>query len=299
MGQLTISQTAGYPPQALSIVAKTALSLRQTQEHSLAPLLSGEGNNIALNVADKWRGLTPARARESAQVSALTKLDRATANDAAEALANLLSFTANLFNIGKNMNDVQVGLLADDMLERYWSWRFDEFAYVLKEAVGGRWGTTYDRIDAATVHGWCQKYEAQRTEQLEADAERKHKAHRLAEANREKIEAEAMELLYFKAKLAAMSDEQLLAGIRFYEAHPAAPHAEIKIDAARDVLAERVAWAEHERSRPRTATEDAAGLSAAKEAWLVSRAMQQERDAREKQDTYAEEVNLFALINSK
>ncbi len=113
-----------------------------------------------------WRELTPALARQSVQVSALTAAAR---GDAAEALGNLLTFAAAQFNVGKNLNDVQIAVLAGQLLRDYWHWRFDEFALVLREAVAGRYGTTYDRVDGPTINGWCQLYEAQRNA-LEADA---------------------------------------------------------------------------------------------------------------------------------
>lgn len=253
-------------------------------------MLSRTGTDIGLAISKKWRGLTSAGARQSPQVVGLMKSDRDTRTDAAEALGNLLSFTAQLFNVGKNLNDIQVGLLANDMLERYWHWRFDEFAFVLKEATAGKYGTAYDRIDAPTVHGWCLKYEAQRDELIEAEAQKKHKANRVAEANREKIPGEAMEVVYFKAKLAALSDEQLLAGIAYYEEHPDQPFAAVKIDTARDVLGDRIAWAQHEKNRPRNQAEDAAGMQAARVAWINQRAAEREQLADEQAGTGAEVV---------
>lgn len=250
-------------------------------------MLNVEGNNLALSISDKWRGLTPARARESAQVGTLTKFSPATAADAAEALGNLLAFTASQFNIGKNLDSFQAGMLADDMLERYWHWRFDEFAYVLKEAVGGRWGTTYDRIDAPTVHEWCRKYEAQRSEQIEHDAEERHRQARLDEAGRgELLPAEQMPELYFKAKLQAMTDEVIQQGIDFYEKHPEAEHAARKVELAREVLSDRAAWAAHEKTRPRSAAEDEEAMNKVRQAWLTQRA--REREELEMKETGAE-----------
>ena len=53
-----------------------------------------------------------------------------------------------------------------------------------------------------------------------------------------------------------MGDDELQRGIAFYEAHPDAPKASRKIEIAREVLSDREAWAEHEKTRPRTAFEN-------------------------------------------
>lgn len=236
-------------------------------------------STLALAIADKWRGLTPAVARQSAQVSALTKTAPELAQDAAEALGNLLTFAAGQFNVGKNLTDVQLALLASDMLERYWHWRFDEFAFVLKEAVGGRYGTTYDRIDAPTVHGWCAKYETERTALLEADAERRHKAFRLAENNREALlPAELMPELYFRAKLEGMPDDELRRGIRFYWPHRAEEMPRKKLRIALAILRERAAWAEHEATRAPTFDEQEEAFRRYKANWALEKEQQEMRD---------------------
>lgn len=231
-------------------------------------------------VAGKWRGLTSALARQSAQVSALAKAGGPeVAASTVEALGNLLTFAAAQFNIGKNFNDVQLALLANDMLERYWHWRFDEFAFVLKEAVGGRYGTTYDRIDAPTVHGWCAIYEAERSALLEAEAERRHKTFRLAEVNREALlPAEQMPELYFRAKLEAMPDEELRRGIRYYWPARAEEVPRKKLRIAIALLRERAAWAEHEATRPPTFDEQEEAYRRFKANWALEKEMQEMRD---------------------
>lgn len=131
-----------------------------------------------MSLIKQWRGLTPAIAQQSAQVSGLSAQ---AAGDTAEALGNLLTFAAAQFNVGKNLNDVQIALLASEMLRIYWHWRFDEFSFVLREAVAGRYGTTYDRLDAATVHEWCAKYEADRNAVAVDQAEHELRAYKQAE----------------------------------------------------------------------------------------------------------------------
>ncbi|MBH8569376.1 hypothetical protein [Hymenobacter negativus] len=237
-------------------------------------------SELAMAVASKWRGLTPALAQQSAQVSALTKTGgEEVAASTVEALGNLLTFAAAQFNIGKNFNDVQLALLANDMLERYWHWRFDEFVFVLKEAVGGRYGTTYDRIDAPTVHGWCAVYEQERSALLDAEAQRRHKTFRLGEANREALlPLEQMPELYFRAKLEAMPDAELRRGIRFYWPQRAEEMPRKKLRIAVAILRERAAWAEHEATRAPTFDEKEEAYRRYKANWALEKEMQEMRD---------------------
>ncbi len=216
---------------------------------------------------------------QSAQVKTLTTASREARIETARALGSLLTFTAQLFNIGKNLNDVQVGLLANDMLERYWHWRFDEFAFVMKEAVGGRYGTSYDRLDAPTVHGWCAIYDAERSALIEAAAEKRHKANRLAEAGRESLlPDEQMPALYFRAKLEAMPDEELRRGIRYYWPQRAEAMPAKKISIAVAILRERAAWALHEATRPRTADEKESEYHAFQAAYWLEKHQQEARE---------------------
>jgi hypothetical protein len=169
-------------------------------------------------IIKQWRGLTPAIAQQSAQVSSL----EATAKgDTAEALGNLLTFAAAQFNVGKNLNDVQIALLASEMLRLYWHWRFDEFSLVLREAIAGKYGITYDRIDAATVHEWCAKYEADRNATQVHLAE--HEAQAYKQAEKQPVRSELATHPRFGAdyagvrqQLEALDDNQLNATWRHY-----------------------------------------------------------------------------------
>lgn len=113
------------------------------------------------------RGLTPAKALTSPQVSTLHHADP---GGLAEALGNLLTFTALQFNVVRNLTDLQIQLLAADLPSRYWHWRIQEFIYVMREAVAGRWGKIYDRLDPPTVYDWCAAYATTEQAQAIADA---------------------------------------------------------------------------------------------------------------------------------
>ena len=70
--------------------------------------------------------MTPTKARQSAQISGLRKADEASL---AEALSNLLIYTAQQLNVVRNLTNVQVLLLSQQLMERYWRWRIDEFSH--------------------------------------------------------------------------------------------------------------------------------------------------------------------------
>jgi hypothetical protein len=166
----------------------------------------------------QWRRLTPASAQQAPQVSAL---EAVAPGDVAEALGNLLTFAAAQFNVGKNLTDVQIALLASEMLRLYWHWRFDEFSFVLREAVAGRYGTTYDRIDAPTVHEWCAKYEADRNATQAHHAEQEARAYKQAEQQAPRSELAThpefgAEYQGVRAQLEALSDGELNATWRHY-----------------------------------------------------------------------------------
>lgn len=189
-------------------------------------------------IIKQWRGLTPAIAQQSAQVSGL---EAAARGDVAEALGNLLTFAAAQFNVGKNLNDVQIALLASEMLRLYWHWRFDEFSLVLREAIAGKYGTTYDRIDAATVHAWCVRYEADRNATQAHLAEHEARAYKQAEQQPVRSElADKPGYAELRAKMEVLDDAQLCAGGKHYEALATrTEEEELKLGVAREVWNER------------------------------------------------------------
>ncbi|WP_155833032.1 hypothetical protein [Hymenobacter swuensis] len=199
-------------------------------------MLSAErgSTELALAITDRQRGLTPAKALASPQLSVLNRL---APGDTAEALGNLLIFAAHQFNVPRNITDVQVALLSEDLLERYWHWRFDEFVYLCREAIAGRWGCNYSTIDANTVHTWCRAYAEVRDAVVEQVAAEEHKARRLAEQAQGPARA-ADEQAYIR-HLETLTDAQLQAGIAWYEARPMEPHAALRIELATSVLVNR------------------------------------------------------------
>ena len=233
---------------ALSIHNSTPSALQKGRSpmprppFSLAPLLSGAGSSDSVGAAilDRQRGLTPALARLSPQISGLLAEEQASV-DTAQALNNALLWTAHQFNVVRNMANVQMGILADELLERYWFWRFDEFLYVLKEGIAQTWGQTYDRLDPPTVHGWCLAYQELRDQQIEHEAQQRATAFKKAEAAAPRPAVLNSAAYYeLRARLEQLSDQELVNGEAYYAAIDDRTQAqEFKLFVASEVANER------------------------------------------------------------
>lgn len=161
--------------------------------------------------------------------------------DTTQALTNALLWTAHQFNVVRNMANLQLSILADELLERYWLWRFDEFLYVLKEGIAQAWGQTYDRLDPPTVHGWCLAYQEIRDQQIEHEAQQAATAHKKAEQATPRLAVLNSAAYYeLRARLEKLTDQELVNG----EAHYAAledrtEEQEFKLFVASEVVNER------------------------------------------------------------
>jgi hypothetical protein len=189
-----------------------------------------------MSILAQQQGLTAASARQSPQVSGLRKADE---DGVVEAISNLLLFTAHQFNVVRNLTDMQIMLLANELPTRYWHWRIDEFAYVFREAVAGRWGKAYDRVDPPTVQEWCAAYDAERQEQVAVQAE--SEAAKLKAAEKQTAPPSEIALAYLRARMEVHSDEELQAGFHYYQANPTKPDAAAKCWLAATILEERAA----------------------------------------------------------
>ncbi len=68
------------------------------------------------------------------------------------------------FNVGKTMDKMQLGFSVNGIESDYYFLKIDELKYCFEQAKKGRYGTMYDRIDAAVIFGWLDKYLEERTE---------------------------------------------------------------------------------------------------------------------------------------
>jgi hypothetical protein len=234
------------PPLPPSTPPNEGLNPRPTPQLALAPYLHSSElcvnteapRSLSLSLLAKQQDLTPAKARESPQVSWLRKHDP---DGLAEAVGNLLVFMAQQFNCVRNLTDFQILLLTQQVVERYWRWHLDEFAYVLNEAVAGTWGKVYDRLDPAIVHDWCTQYETQVQGLVIADkSEGDAASFKAAEADTSAPnDLHRLHWGYLRKKLENETDERLHHVLNECRLHPNAPSAVSNKEVAEEILSER------------------------------------------------------------
>jgi len=159
---------------------------------------------------------------------------------ASKALTNALMFTAHQFNVVRNMSDLQMAFLAEDLLSLYWDWRFDEFLYVLREGVRQSWGKTYDRFDPPTMHEWCRAYVAARTVQLDQEAYQTHQGFKKTELLPPKPPYNSQAYYALRAALDKLSNQELVDGEAWYECRATrTEEQEFKLFVAKELVNER------------------------------------------------------------
>lgn len=180
------------PPQWPSSVRRKCESyldlLRQAQPLSVALAKAKQTNDVAaLKCAnDKL---------DSLQVSIFRALRRKTTQDAFDEggvsvadlavvcapgrpevslattmLTVVVSQQVAYFNVGKTMNAVQVGMVVDDIMDRFSYMTLEEVSTAL--ATARRTANVYDRLDPNTIIGWIYDYDSKRDEYCELRAQR-------------------------------------------------------------------------------------------------------------------------------
>lgn len=104
----------------------------------------------------------------STMVEAQTPTIAMIKNSASETDARALLYIAicevcDFFNVGKNMNDVQVAMTADLIIEQYWHLKMEEIKYCFRRAMSE--GKLFDRLDGNIILGWLRTYDEERTEE--------------------------------------------------------------------------------------------------------------------------------------
>lgn len=111
------------------------------------------------------------------QVSKLKSVDAdADADDTFQAICLGITAACQYFNIGKNMNVIQVNMTAELILEQYWYLKLEEILLVFKNAMKLKYGKLFDRIDGGVIMGWISEYDInERGYILEKNATQKRK----------------------------------------------------------------------------------------------------------------------------
>lgn len=74
-----------------------------------------------------------------------------------------LIHTARLVNVENNLNETQIGEIANDVLEEYGYFKVEELKHVLKTAI--RTKKIFGRLDYNVVMSWLEEYDRERTEE--------------------------------------------------------------------------------------------------------------------------------------
>ncbi len=89
-------------------------------------------------------------------------------NEASETDARALLYIAvcevcDFFNVGKNMNDLQIGITVDLILESFWYFKLEEIKYCFRRAMVRE--KLFDRLDGNIILGWLRDYDEERTKE--------------------------------------------------------------------------------------------------------------------------------------
>lgn len=121
-----------------------------------------------------WQGLKTSSVSlmvAETQIPTLAKIK----NDASEIDARALLYIAvcevcDFFNVGKNMNDIQIAATVDLILESFWYLKPTEIKYCFRRAMMRE--KLFDRLDGNIIIGWLRAYDAERTEEAMSLSER-------------------------------------------------------------------------------------------------------------------------------
>lgn len=77
-------------------------------------------------------------------------------------LVYVISDFIEQFNVGKTMNDKQIGRATELILDEFHFLKPDDFKLCFDNALKGHYGASYDRIDAQVICSWLNQYVQER-----------------------------------------------------------------------------------------------------------------------------------------
>jgi hypothetical protein len=157
-------------------------------------LQSSQNPVLGTQLLERQAAMTPALALASGeQLSRLRQRDKPAL---LKALSLLITQLGNSFNVGKNVDTLQVYECATLLAEKYWYLRLEEFVYVFKQARLGKYGKVYDRLDVQVISEWLSTYD---TGERLAEMERRRQV-QLEQEMDSKLSAEELHRCYQKLK---------------------------------------------------------------------------------------------------
>ena len=88
----------------------------------------------------------------------------------------------DFFNAAGDMNDTQVAMTVDFILEEYPYMQADDITLCFRNAMKGKYGKLYNRIDGQIILGWLREYNRERCTAADRHSYNEHKAHLSEEA---------------------------------------------------------------------------------------------------------------------
>ena len=110
-------------------------------------------------------GLTPRTVEDvfrSGHPALATVQKEAGLTKARAVVAYLIAEALEFFNAGNDMNDRQVAVTVDLIIEEYPYMQPDDLKLCFRNAMKGRYGKLYNRIDGQIVMGWLAEYNRER-----------------------------------------------------------------------------------------------------------------------------------------
>ena len=108
---------------------------------------------------------------------ALASISREQGEAKARAVLVLIVTDAlEFFNASETMNDRQVAVTVDLILEEYPYMQADDITLCFRNAMKGRYGKLYNRIDGQVIMGWLREYNRERCTLASEQSYNEHKA---------------------------------------------------------------------------------------------------------------------------
>lgn len=94
--------------------------------------------------------------------------------NAKQVIAEEITRAALLLNVGKNMRAEQVYPVAELILDEFKLLTVSDVKTALRKGITGKYGTTYDRLDVQVISVWLERYQVEKIEAAEANANLQH-----------------------------------------------------------------------------------------------------------------------------
>lgn len=98
-------------------------------------------------------------------------------NHARAIVVILLSEVVGFFNASNTMNDAQVAMTTDLIIEEYPYFKIDDLKLVFRNAMKGRYGEIYNRLDGSVIMRWLKQYNQERCTKADIASYNEHKNH--------------------------------------------------------------------------------------------------------------------------